>query len=392
MSSSDDDDDLLDRRSRATKYRRLGPKRNRLPYPDDDLDNNGPDRHQHLEVDQDGQAGADIELGVGQDSEHESEHESSDGTSSAYAETQSGSESDWSDALSHENSLEEEDGNEDNLFEQEEEEDFMIDQNLDLQDSDEEDHTDNEDDNDDMNIEGQNFNFDLDSLDHELNFLKARTIRESLYLELALSIRHKQTYENLIDSIKAKNVLYSSKVLSTSKKELWKALGRSNSGLQFHAYCSDCGAYINRKCMLVVNAVCPDCGESKPISKASYFVTLSIRKQLEYFLSIPEVAKHLRYRENRVKILEDAYEDILDGEEYKNITIDGQKLLGSNNFTYSFSIDGCKPSKGSKTNIYPLFLRINELPPEMRQKYMFLAACYVDIKEPNVTQHYSILL
>ncbi|KAK3911567.1 Putative bifunctional phosphatase/peptidyl-prolyl cis-trans isomerase [Frankliniella fusca] len=103
-----------------------------------------------------------------------------------------------------------------------------------------------------------------------------------------------------------------------------------------------------------------------PISKASYFVTLSIRKQLEYLLSIKEVANHLNYREERRKVSGDVLEDILERKAYQSIEVDGQKLLGSNNFTYSFSIDGCKPTKGSNTNIYPLFLRINELPPQLR--------------------------
>ncbi|KAE8741253.1 hypothetical protein FOCC_FOCC013240 [Frankliniella occidentalis] len=310
--------------------------------------------------------------GVDQGCDEEPYQSESDSVSMSGSDTRSEAESDWS-AVGNESF--DEDGNDNNTYDpfNEEEEDFIIDENL----------SDSDDDEDDIDID--NFNFNHELLDREIGFSQARTVRDSFFLEIALSIRHHQTYENLIDSFKAKNALYGSKTFPTSKKELWMALGRSNSGVQFHAYCPNCGAYIDKKSNLVQNAVCPDCNTTKPISKASYFVTLSIRKQLQYFLSIPEVASHLRYREERVKVSEDALEDILDGESYKSIQIDGQNLVNSNNFTYSFSIDGCKPSKGSKTNIYPLFLRINELPPQLRQKYMFLAVCYVDVKEPNVT-------
>ncbi|KAK3924438.1 Halomucin [Frankliniella fusca] len=373
---SSDDEDF---RSERTKYRHFGPKRKRLPYPSD---NPEPENEQCLEVDQADDQGDHSASGSEEGfDENSQQDELQNASSDASTETQSGSESDWSEAIGHENAFEEGDENYDFDLFNEEEEDLIINQNLSDSDGSAEDSDD-----DDMNIDdGQNFNFDLQLLDRELDFSHSRTIRESLYLELALSIRHKQTYENLIDSFKTKNALYGSKFFPTSKTELWKALGRSRSGIQFHAYCSKCEAYINRKSRLVQNAECPDCEFSVPLSRASYFVTLSIRKQLEYFLSIPEVSNHLRYREERLKVLADAFEDILDGEAYKDIEIDGEKLVGSNNFSYSFSIDGCKPSKGSKTNIYPLFLRMNELSPQLRQKYLFLAACYVDVKEPNLT-------
>lgn len=227
----------------------------------------------------------------------------------------------------------------------------------------------------------ENFNFTNAKLNEPIVMTRVPTVREMLTLDLAVMIRHRQTYESLIDSFEAKNVAFGQKFFPTSKKELWRILGRNSAGIVEHVYCSQCGCYINEKRRLGNLAICPNAGCHFQIEtrKAKYFITLSLEKQLKHFLETPGVADLLKYRENRTKHLDGAIEDVYDSEGYKKLA------LGPVDFSMVLNTDGCKIRKGAKLEIYPVFLRLNELPPELRQKHMFLAALYVDTKEPKMT-------
>ncbi|KAK3916442.1 Halomucin, partial [Frankliniella fusca] len=226
-----------------------------------------------------------------------------------------------------------------------------------------------------------NFNFDHATLNQPVVMTRVPTVREMLMLDLALSVRHKQTYECLIDTYEAKNVAFGKKYFPTSKKELWRILGRNSSGIVEHVYCTRCGGYIAEKRKLGNLAVCPNagCNFQTETSKAKYFITLSLKKQLQHFLETPGIPDLLKYRDNRTKRSATAIEDVYDSEGYKNLNLGPFDLSGVLN------TDGCKIRKGAKLDIYPVFVRLNELPPELRQKYIFLSALYVDTKEPKMT-------
>lgn len=239
-------------------------------------------------------------------------------------------------------------------------------------------------DSDSSDNEEDHFDFSHHSLDRILEFSQVRTVRESILLTLALSVRHRQDYECLINTFKSKNVLLGRKFFPTSKTELWKILGRNSSGVEAHVFCSSCSLYIDKKKRLGPLIVCPSCKVSVKKEDALFFITISLKLQLLHFLSLPEISEHLKYRERRTKRQEGAIEDMFDGEGYLSIEVDGEKLMNSKNYTFTLNTDGCKIRKGAKTSIYPVFVRLNELPPKLRQKHMFLVGVYVGIKEPNM--------
>lgn len=45
--------------------------------------------------------------------------------------------------------------------------------------------------------------------------------------------------------------------------------------------------------------------------------------------------------------------------------------------------DGCQPSDGSSLIVIPIFLKIHELPEDLRDKYMIMAGLWVSNKEPD---------
>ena len=86
------------------------------------------------------------------------------------------------------------------------------------------------------------------------------------------------------------------------------------------------------------------------------------------FFIDPEFVKHLGYRFSQ-DFLNDNLRDIYSGSVYKKLLKPGG-FLGSDhplNLSFSFYTDGVNPFKSSqKQNLWPIFLMINELPPELR--------------------------
>ena len=76
-----------------------------------------------------------------------------------------------------------------------------------------------------------------------------------------------------------------------------------------HYYCSSCS-----EALMEHDAVCPRCGPGK---KANFFLKFSIAEQLKNLFSQPGFYEKLSYRHNRVKKDASAYEDIYDGNIYK---------------------------------------------------------------------------
>ena len=114
--------------------------------------------------------------------------------------------------------------------------------------------------------------FDHHSLDRLLEFSRIRTGKESLPLTLALTVRHKQNYESLVNSLKSHN---GTKFFPTTEKELWKVLGRSGSGIESHVYCGNCGLYIGKKKHQGPLIKCPMCEVEVKKEAAKFFVTIS---------------------------------------------------------------------------------------------------------------------
>ena len=96
----------------------------------------------------------------------------------------------------------------------------------------------------------------------------------------------------------------------------------------------------------------------------------------------------LQYPANRQKKSPTAIEDILDGSLYQRLKQEGGPLADPNNFSFIFSVDSCQANKKGSLKLVPFYIRINELPPELRQKFHFPVAVFVDFYEPLNYQAY----
>ena len=156
--------------------------------------------------------------------------------------------------------------------------------------------------------------------------------------------------------------------------------------------CQRCGIYIGKVSVLRRRGQdlvpCRYCGHETRLSKMKYFYNLSLKKQLQIFLNRRGAAHLLQYRERRVKIAPGGLEDIMDGSEYIRLQEEGQPLASNLNFSMSMNTDGVQLTKSRKTSMHPVYVRINEVHPRVRQTQIFLAALWIGDKEPD----YNMLL
>jgi hypothetical protein len=75
-------------------------------------------------------------------------------------------------------------------------------------------------------------------------------------------------------------------------------------------------------------------------------------------------------------------EDLMDGKVYRDFVSLGL-LGGTNQISITVSIDGVSPFKDSDITLWPLWLVINELPPQIRFKNVYFVGLYYGLKKPS---------
>jgi len=244
------------------------------------------------------------------------------------------------------------------------------------------------DDEPDSEEEEEAYHFSID--DEALNTLvqagRQCTRREILLLNLAVASKNNATYEMLLDIFGTWNVgLGRPGLMPTSKKVLRRLLKRSDAGTCKYAYCPNptCQSYLGKLKSLREPVHCR-CGRITPPSQLKFFVSFSLRKQLEQFLKIHGIFNHLNYRRTRVKFNEDAIEDIFDGELYQSLIQRGLISDNLHNYTFVFNGDGFSLYKDHSLNIWFLLIRLNELPPHLRQRHLFIGGLWIDKGKTNM--------
>lgn len=253
-------------------------------------------------------------------------------------------------------------------------------------DGDSSDESESEEDSDD---ERETFSFDDAALNTPLRFAHQCTRREVLLLSLAAGIKNLWTYECQVDDMSNWIAAIGQPGITPStRKQLWSLIKRQAAGSKY-AYCHHCLKYHGNLQKLQrrlaeeeeEDVVCT-CGVTTPIAKMPWFLKVSLRKQLQHFLATPGIAQPLRYRFWRVKQNPDAMEDIFDGDVFTNLVENG--TVGENDFTCVFNTDAFTLFKKNSVNVTALYIRLNELPPNLRQRHIFLAAIWVDKVDPRM--------
>lgn len=125
----------------------------------------------------------------------------------------------------------------------------------------------------------------------------------------------------------------------------------------------------------------------KTLNNGNFFITLPIKEQLKFLLENTEDMKDLlSYRWKR-NYDSDIISDVFDGSVYQKLASGNNFLSEEWNISLTFNTDGANVFKSTKNTLWPVFFRINELPPNVRfnQNFNLLGALWFGSKEPDMS-------
>lgn len=140
-----------------------------------------------------------------------------------------------------------------------------------------------------------------------------------------------------------------------------KYFSKSQTPVRRHFYCTNCMCPLQDS-----KATCGICHEKD--KNVSFFIEIPVMDQLKKLYNRFDFYHLLQSKYNRKKMNANNYEDIYDGQIYKEKSRPGGPLSNSNNISFMWNTDGVSLFKSSNFQIWPLFLTINELPFHLRSK------------------------
>ncbi|KAK3911671.1 Paternally-expressed gene 3 protein, partial [Frankliniella fusca] len=231
--------------------------------------------------------------------------------------------------------------------------------------------------------DGPTFNFNHQSLTTVMRFSRYTYVKEMLFMQLALSIANNWTYKALMQQLRVLNKSLNNSYFPEHTKSLWRRLLYTGNCMKSYAFCNRCGRSLGARDRLQEIVQCR-CGFEAPRNKVKWFVSVSIKKQLEFIFSLPGMGENMQYRQNRMKLNPDNIEEIFDGAAFKAMEENNGFFSSPWNFGYVFFLDGFCEGKNAHLEAWPILLRLVDRPPNMRQKYMILAGFWIDSTYPNM--------
>ncbi|KAJ1525572.1 hypothetical protein ONE63_010376 [Megalurothrips usitatus] len=230
-------------------------------------------------------------------------------------------------------------------------------------------------------------------LNEKLRLVSPLSRLDALLIILHQAIRHCHTQAFIEDQIKFVNALFGSPVLDISY-HVFKNVFPPSSNVQRHYYCGSCEIYVGScedfpKDLSSTNCPRPECNREiilHSIDSKNYFITLSIKDQIESILSRPNV----KLVEKCIRNTDDIC-DVFDGELYKRFS----QINGNGDvLTCVMNTDGVQVYEDNRGSLYPFFLHLNELVPEIRykQENLTLGGLWFGKGAPNMALYLKPIL
>lgn len=154
---------------------------------------------------------------------------------------------------------------------------------------------------------------------------------------------------------------------------------------KYHFYCRNCKTYLGERTKVKTgNSINCTCGSVVDESDSSFFLSLGFKSQIKRLLQNRKVQRSLEYRFQRIKINNNSFEDVYDGNMYKKLSEFDGPLSTQWNLSYTLNTDECQAANSSKVTIWPIYAIINELPPKIRAKHTLLIGLWADKNEPDM--------
>lgn len=203
-----------------------------------------------------------------------------------------------------------------------------------------------------------------------------------MLLLLATKKRHNLTYSAAVNIMRLAGLFArDSSCFLPSKHRMKTIINFFSSAVTEHHMCPGCQMYIG-----IVHDffVCSNCGKEGDAASnkkcGNIFLYISLHDQFkclfEYCLSDSDIVNP----NARDKINQFNYEDIYDGRKYKT-------SVNSGEISFNFFVDGVQVATTSKKAAWPVLLVINELPLQLRGKYVLMASLWLGLKKPLMNEY-----
>ena len=180
------------------------------------------------------------------------------------------------------------------------------------------------------------------------------------------------------------NSIFREPILPDSRYTTDKLLNQ-NTGVQFHAVCHNCKAYIGKfeevNSITVCNVCQKDLDLANP-SNTSFFVIIDPSTQVSDLLRIH--GKEYNYI-TRERQREDGHlKDVYDGNAYQNFLNSLPQEDRYNYVTTILNTDGAAKFKSSQFSVWPIYLMINELPIQLRMNNLITCGLWCHKNKPEM--------
>uniref|UniRef100_A0A7M5WME9 Uncharacterized protein n=1 Tax=Clytia hemisphaerica TaxID=252671 RepID=A0A7M5WME9_9CNID len=188
------------------------------------------------------------------------------------------------------------------------------------------------------------------------------SLENSLILHLSFAKRHNLTKAALQDLLHLTNLhLVQPNDFPLTLDKLYSGIGLSTIGVSKKYYCKNCFELLCEN-----DDQCPSCN----FVGKDFFIYNSIEEQLKRQLQKTRFKENLidpRTRDSNSTVIKDVY----DGKFYKDLIKDGYFENDGINLTCQLNTDGVSLFRSSTFSVWPVYLRINELPPLLRKSKEF---------------------
>lgn len=188
------------------------------------------------------------------------------------------------------------------------------------------------------------------------------------------------------------NNIFDKPILPESRYKLDKIFN-CDDNTSYHAICPNCQSYLGNINDLKADTICSECKRNIDCSKPSsdhFFSVVDPSKRIAELLNIH--GKYYNWVMNERKCKQGVIRDIYDGLKYQNFF--NNILPPADRKSYATAIlntDGAVPFKFSKKAAWPVYLTINELPPQDRMDNVIVCGSWFAKSKPNINAFLSPL-
>lgn len=207
----------------------------------------------------------------------------------------------------------------------------------------------------------------------------------SVYINNNLTLNCLEDVAELINKNSGSN-----KIPTTKSAILRKFLQKSQFTIQTFILCSQCNVYSKSDSIKWKNAKCSQCNENISTNNSEYILYIGIKEQIRYVVK-NNLEAILEFMSRNTSL--DKIKDINDGAILKDMN-DISSGVANLNVSVTMCTDGASLFKSTNKSLWPIYLCLNCLPPNIRFNLAntLLASLYIGASKPNMNRFLKPLI